>query len=116
MAAMGDPAWDTYRFPLVEHPLPGLRQAPPADSSLTYINPIGIRKGLSRGLTTAMGACTSPAATQQQRSAAGIARHFSHPAGEDCSFCEPRIGKSEAGARIVITPKAQRINRSRRRW
>jgi hypothetical protein len=47
MAAIGDPAWDTYRFPLVEHPLPGLRQGPPADSSLTYINRIGIRKGLS---------------------------------------------------------------------
>jgi hypothetical protein len=45
MAAMGDPAWDTYRFPLVEHPRPGLRQAPPAGSSLTYINRIGIRKG-----------------------------------------------------------------------
>jgi hypothetical protein len=47
MAAIGDPAPGTHPFPLVEHPLPGLRQAPPAGSSLTYINRIGIRKRLS---------------------------------------------------------------------
>jgi hypothetical protein len=65
MAAMGDPAWDTYRFPLVEHPRPGLRQAPPAGSSLTYINRIGIRKGLSTPADDGNGRLQSPAATQQ---------------------------------------------------